>query len=109
MSSARSDQNLSTLSESISSISSPHGENLITFDQPLLGYSSRVRKTLCPSSQCKRRKLEGSSIPDVSATCSPRAEATPSLRALAPLPSTTPTAPPARVRPPLSTATNIQP
>src|SRR6266516_1226840 len=129
MSSARSDQNLSALSGSIYSIPPPRGGNLVTFDQPLLGYSSRVRKSLCPgppasSSCCKRRKLEGSSIPDVSATCSPRAEATSSPRALVPqpstataassprplvpLPSTTPTAPPTRVRPSLSTAATIQ-
>src|SRR5438046_2699275 len=77
MSSARSNQNLSDLSDSISSIPPPRGGNLITFDQPLLGSSSRVGKTLCSgplvsSSRCKQRKLNGLSIPDVSSTCSPR-------------------------------------
>src|SRR5436190_20681239 len=87
------DQNLSVLSGSISSTPPPRGGNLVTFDQPLLGYSSRVTKPLgpgppAPSSRCKRRKLEGSSIPNASPTCSLRAETTPPLRALVPPPST---------------------
>src|SRR5438046_4451123 len=66
MNSVRSDQNLSILSEFISSIFSSHEENLIIFDQSFLNYSSHVRKILCSSFQYKQQKLKNLSISEIS-------------------------------------------